>query len=178
MAMIYENSGSSKEDMEESRIGSEFNEITPEQACNNLQLLWGLAGSKEAKIIYIKDEFAIQEKTPIFEKGKVENLIMDKIRLEAELQSSLGELALISCPILTSKIHYPRGNNPNAVNSKPKSPRGNNPDSVIIKPKSSLGNYPNDVNSKPKLDPNPKNINSKNNNDRVNQNKRIWTRGV
>ncbi|GFY27871.1 hypothetical protein TNCV_243361 [Trichonephila clavipes] len=134
--MMYENSGSSEEDMEESTIGSEFHEIAPEQACNNLQLLWGLARSKEVKIIYIKEELAIQEKAPIFEKGKIENLIMDKIRLEAELHSSLGELALISCPILTCKIHYPRGNNPNAVNIKSKSPRGNNPNAVVIKPKS------------------------------------------
>ncbi|GFV15584.1 nucleic-acid-binding protein from transposon X-element [Trichonephila clavipes] len=92
--MMSENSGINEENMEESPIESEFNEITPEQACNNLQLLWGLARSKEAKIIYVKDELAIQEKISIFEKGKVENLLMDKIRLEAQsqhkAQSQLG----------------------------------------------------------------------------------------
>ncbi|GFX38866.1 hypothetical protein TNCV_1890301 [Trichonephila clavipes] len=154
--MMSEISGINGENMEESPIESEFNEITPEQVCNNLQLLWGLARSKEAKLAYIKAELAIQEKTPIFNKEKVENFIMDKARLEEDLQSSLGEIALISCPIETCKIHYPRGNNPNDVNVKPKSPRGN----------------PNDVNIKPKSDLNLKNLNSKNNNDRVNQIKR------
>ncbi|GFU62489.1 hypothetical protein TNCV_2594191 [Trichonephila clavipes] len=141
---MSEISGIREENMKDSPIESEFNEITPEQVCNNLQLLWGLARSKEAKLAYIKAELAIQEKTPIFNKEKVENFIMDTARLE-DLQSSLGEIALISCPIVTCKVHYPRGNNPNDVDVKPKSPRGN----------------PNDVNIKPKSDINPKNLNSK-----------------
>ncbi|GFT83993.1 nucleic-acid-binding protein from transposon X-element [Trichonephila clavipes] len=78
-------------------------------------------------------ELAIQERIPIFEKEKIENFIKDKTRLEAELRTSYGEIALISCPILTCKIHYPQGNNPN------------------------------DKNNKPKSDPNPKNLNSKTN---------------
>ncbi|GFW35943.1 hypothetical protein TNCV_1927721 [Trichonephila clavipes] len=99
MSEMSEKSGGIEEIMEESPIESEFNEVTPEQACNNLQLLWGLARSKEAKLSYIKAELAIQEKTPIFNQEKIENFNKDKKMLEEELQSSLGEIALISCPI-------------------------------------------------------------------------------
>ncbi|GFX62220.1 putative RNA-directed DNA polymerase from transposon BS [Trichonephila clavipes] len=97
------------------------------------------ARSKEAKLNYIKVELAIQEKTPIFNEEKIANFNKDKAMLEQELQSALGEIALISGPIDNCKIHYPRGNNAN------------------------------DVNTKPKPDLNLKNLNTKNSNDRINQ---------
>ncbi|GFT47802.1 nucleic-acid-binding protein from transposon X-element [Trichonephila clavipes] len=139
---MSEKAGDIEENMEESHSESEFIEVTPEQACNNLQLLWGLARSKEAKLNYIKAELAIQEKTPIFNEEKIVNFNKDKAMLEQELQSALGEIALISCPIDNCKIHYPRGNNANDANTKPK------PDLKL------------------------KNLNTKNNNDRINQVKR------
>ncbi|GFU02294.1 hypothetical protein TNCV_1238171 [Trichonephila clavipes] len=91
MAMS-EKSGDIEENMEESPIKSEFIEVTPEQACNNLQLLWGLARSKEAKLNYIKAELPIQEKTPIFNEEKIANFNKDKATLEEELQSALALL--------------------------------------------------------------------------------------
>ncbi|GFW54572.1 hypothetical protein TNCV_5109461 [Trichonephila clavipes] len=139
---MSEKAGDIEENMEESHIESEFIEVTPEQACNNLQLLWGLARSKEAKLNFIKAELTIQEKTPIFNEEKIANFNKDKAMLEQELQSALGEIALISCPIDNCKIHYPRGNNAN------------------------------DANTKPKPDLNLKNLNTKNINDRINKVKR------
>ncbi|GFW97313.1 hypothetical protein TNCV_4785271 [Trichonephila clavipes] len=118
---MSEKSGVIEENMEESPIESEFNEVTPEQTCNNLQLLWGLARSKEAKLNYVKAELDIQEKTPIFNREKIENFNKDKERLEEDLQSSLGEISIGQEIKANCKIHYPRGNNANDVNIKPKS---------------------------------------------------------
>ncbi|GFY42732.1 hypothetical protein TNIN_6941 [Trichonephila inaurata madagascariensis] len=113
-----------EERMVESPRGPDFDTITPEQVCQNLTLLWELARFKEAKLNYIKPKLAIQERTPIFEKEKVDNFLRDRARLEMELQTQYGEIALISCPILTCKNHYPHGNSTN-INSNLKDNRKN-----------------------------------------------------
>ncbi|GFU87641.1 PRE_C2HC domain-containing protein [Trichonephila clavipes] len=49
----------------------------------------------------------------LFNEDKIANFNKDKAMLEQELQTALGEIAVISCPIDNCKIHYPRGNNAN-----------------------------------------------------------------
>ncbi|GFU85151.1 uncharacterized protein TNCV_1554141 [Trichonephila clavipes] len=104
--------------MDESNIESETTtEVTPEQACSNLKMLFELARSKEADLTCIRTKLAIQERMPIHSEEYIAALIKNKETLEMEKQTVMGEIALIHCPIMTCKLHNPKTNNKsNATN--------------------------------------------------------------
>ncbi|GFV95934.1 nucleic-acid-binding protein from transposon X-element [Trichonephila clavipes] len=102
--------------MDESNIESETTtEVTPEQACSNLKMLFELARSKEADLTCIRTKLAIQERMPIHSEEYITALIKNKETLEMEKQTVMGEIALIHCPIMTCKLHNPN-NKSNATN--------------------------------------------------------------
>ncbi|GFU21961.1 nucleic-acid-binding protein from transposon X-element [Trichonephila clavipes] len=116
-----ENSESNVEIMDESNIESETTEITPEQACSNLKMLFELARSKEADLTCIKTKFAIQERMPIHSEEYIATLIKNKATLETEKKTVMGEISLVHCPIETCNLHNPKSNtkkNENNVNLK------------------------------------------------------------
>ncbi|GFY26574.1 uncharacterized protein TNCV_2879041 [Trichonephila clavipes] len=106
-------SESNVEIMDESNIESKSTEITPDQACQNLQLLWGLARAKEIELTCAKALLANQEKTPIHSEEYIATLIKNKTTLEMEQQSVLGEISLITCPIDSCQIHNRKTNDKN-----------------------------------------------------------------
>ncbi|GFV11673.1 nucleic-acid-binding protein from transposon X-element [Trichonephila clavipes] len=98
--------------MDESNIESETTtEVTPEQVCNNLKMLYDLVRIKDADLTCIRTKLAVQERTTIFSEEYVANMIKSKEMAETEKQAALGEISLIHCPIMTCKIHYPENNN-------------------------------------------------------------------
>ncbi|GFW07527.1 hypothetical protein TNCV_3916601 [Trichonephila clavipes] len=105
-----ESSDSNVEIMDESNIESETIEVTSEQACHSLHMLWGVARSKEVQLTCTKAELAIQEKTPIYNEEYIADFIKKKEMLELEQQSVLGEISLITCPIENCQTHNPKTN--------------------------------------------------------------------
>ncbi|GFU38786.1 hypothetical protein TNCV_4657631 [Trichonephila clavipes] len=96
--------------MDESIESETTTEVTPEQVCNNLKMLYDLVRIKDADLTCIRTKLAIQERTPIFSEEYVANMIKSKEMAETEKQAALGEISLIHCPIITCKIHNPENN--------------------------------------------------------------------
>ncbi|GFS82430.1 nucleic-acid-binding protein from transposon X-element [Trichonephila clavipes] len=100
--------------MDESNIESQTTtEITPEQACSNLKMLYELARSKEADLTCIRTKLAIQERMPIHSEEYIAALIKNKETLEMEKQTILGEISLIHCPIENCQLHNRNTNDKN-----------------------------------------------------------------
>ncbi|GFX96004.1 hypothetical protein TNCV_2288941 [Trichonephila clavipes] len=100
--------------MDESNIESQTTtEVTPEQACRNLQMLYGLSRSKEVQMTCIKAELAIQQQTPIYNEEYIATLIKNKAQLDMDQQSVMGEILLIRCPIENCQLHNRNTNDKN-----------------------------------------------------------------
>ncbi|GFV66780.1 hypothetical protein TNCV_1793661 [Trichonephila clavipes] len=100
--------------MDESNIESETTtEITPEQACRHLQMLYGISRSKKVRMTCIKAELAIQEQTPIYSEEYIATLNKDMAPLDMEQQSVMGEILLIHCPIENCQLYNRNTNDKN-----------------------------------------------------------------
>ncbi|GFQ69342.1 hypothetical protein TNCT_665981 [Trichonephila clavata] len=76
-----------------------------EKICNYLSLLWSFARDKENRLRYVKGVLEIQEQFPTLDKADEEKHREQIARLETELQSILGEIALVSCPVENCPTH-------------------------------------------------------------------------
>ncbi|GFW38524.1 hypothetical protein TNCV_5121981 [Trichonephila clavipes] len=106
---------SNEEVMDQTQNGHEQSNVTPEQACEHLQYLFNLARSKENQLNCIKLELELNSnsKRPLYSDENLQMMKENEWKLDAELQSTLGEIPLNRCPIDNCKIHYPK------TNSKP-----------------------------------------------------------
>ncbi|GFS31284.1 hypothetical protein TNIN_134851 [Trichonephila inaurata madagascariensis] len=119
------------ERMDQSQTGSKSTSVTLEQVSQFITAIGTRQIQGEQTQLCLKGEFAIQENMPIYSDAAVEKLKADRTRLEFEQQSSYGKIALITCPILTCKTHYPQNSNNVNVSNKSKSdtnPKNNNND--------------------------------------------------
>ncbi|GFW20739.1 hypothetical protein TNCV_1049611 [Trichonephila clavipes] len=96
--------------MDESIESETTTEVTPEQVCNNLKMLYELVRIKDADLICIRTKLAVQERSAMFSEECVADMIKSKEMAEMEKQAALGEISLIHCPIITCKIHNPDNN--------------------------------------------------------------------
>ncbi|GFW68456.1 nucleic-acid-binding protein from transposon X-element [Trichonephila clavipes] len=110
---------SNEEVMDQSQNGHEQTNVTLEQACEHLQFLFQLARFKENQLNCIKLELELNSnsKRALYSDEDLQMMKEKERKLDAELQSTLGEIPLNHCPIDNCKIHYPKTNSkPNAKN--------------------------------------------------------------
>ncbi|GFQ99778.1 nucleic-acid-binding protein from transposon X-element [Trichonephila clavata] len=76
-----------------------------EDACQHVSYLGAHATSKENKLRYLKAEIAIAIGMPSLPEDEMEKLRQEITVAENELQTILGELALVTCPIVNCPAH-------------------------------------------------------------------------
>ncbi|GFR13037.1 hypothetical protein TNCT_383681 [Trichonephila clavata] len=95
------------ESMEEGR--------TDEEICNHLSRFWYIARDRENRLKYTKNVIEIHSQFPAFEKADEEKHPEEIATLDAKLQAALGEIALITCPVVNFPTHaYQKDQNANS----------------------------------------------------------------
>ncbi|GFR20444.1 hypothetical protein TNCT_177601 [Trichonephila clavata] len=84
----------------------EMEGASDEDACQHMSFLGAHARSKENKLRYFKAETELALKIPSLPKEEMERLRMETSVAEKELQTILGELALLTCPIVNCPSHH------------------------------------------------------------------------
>ncbi|GFR11044.1 hypothetical protein TNCT_556781 [Trichonephila clavata] len=77
-----------------------------EDACYHMSYLGAHAKSKENKLRYLISETELAIKIPSLPKAELERLRLETSVAENELQAILGELALLTCPIVNCPSHH------------------------------------------------------------------------
>ncbi|GFQ83197.1 hypothetical protein TNCT_658031 [Trichonephila clavata] len=77
-----------------------------EDACYHMSYLGAHAKSKENKLRYLKSETELAIRIPSLPKEELERLRLETSVAENELQVILGELALLTCPIVNCPSHH------------------------------------------------------------------------
>ncbi|GFT24515.1 nucleic-acid-binding protein from transposon X-element [Trichonephila clavipes] len=100
-----QNDSSSEERRDETPIASEKDNTAPEQVCSHLKLLYVKVRAKEVELGSTIFQLTTQENFPVHQTDNIEGYRKKKEALETELQTLLGEITLITCPVLTCETH-------------------------------------------------------------------------
>ncbi|GFQ77875.1 hypothetical protein TNCT_450541 [Trichonephila clavata] len=84
------------EQIDDSQSGSQPLAIIAEWVCHNLSVLCAQVRMKEHRLSYIKGVFDLEEKFQFSQKSDLESLRSEGAKLEMELQTLYGEIALVS----------------------------------------------------------------------------------
>ncbi|GFQ87992.1 hypothetical protein TNCT_130041 [Trichonephila clavata] len=83
----------------------EMEERTLEQACLHLSHLWCEARKRENSLNFFRKSLETATEPPCLREEQIEKFRQEIPVLEDELQTLLGEIALVTCPIVNCPTH-------------------------------------------------------------------------